>query len=308
MEAQRMRVLLAYDGSQGALQAADLVAAIAWPPDSIVRVVSVIEPTMVALTAWAGVVPDSSPEAESQVNDYYVGELAETVRRLSGPNRTVESAVLRGRPATTIVDDAGTFDADLVVVGSRGQGAIASLVLGSVSGEVIDHAPCPVLVARQSTMTRIIFATDGSPSATSAQDLLSRWPVFGGFPIRVVSVADVPHPWHTGIAPTMYAQVAEAFARDLEEAKNEHQRIADESATALRAAGLDATAETPAGDAAAEIIAAAARWDADLVVLGSRGRTGLTRLLLGSVARNVAHGSGASVLVVRDTGRTPGTE
>jgi nucleotide-binding universal stress UspA family protein len=54
------------------------------------------------------------------------------------------------------------------------------------------------------------------------------------------------------------------------------------------------------GDPAAEIIAGAEASGADLIVLGSRGLTGLTRLLLGSVARNVLSGSTASVLVVRD--------
>jgi len=56
----------------------------------------------------------------------------------------------------------------------------------------------------------------------------------------------------------------------------------------------------PPGDAAGEIIAVAEKRGADLIVLGSRGRTGLTRLLLGSVARNVLSGSTASVLVVHE--------
>jgi nucleotide-binding universal stress UspA family protein len=303
-----MRILLAHDGSSGAAQAADLVRTIAWPAHSIVRVVSAIEPTMVTLTPWAGGVADYSSEADRQINEYYKGELAETVQRLTGPNRTVESVVLRGRPATAIVDEAAAFGADIVVVGSRGHGAIASLVLGSVSGEVVDHAPCPVLVARQPTMYRIIFATDASPSATSAQAFLLHWPIFDGLPIRVVSVADVPHPWHTGIAPTMYRQVSEAFARDLEEAKKEHQRIAAESVAQLTAAGLDATADTPVGDAAAEVIAAGVNWGADLIVLGSRGRTGLSRLLLGSVARNIVHGSATSILIVHDNVRAGAVE
>jgi nucleotide-binding universal stress UspA family protein len=299
-----MRILLAHDGSSGATQAGDLVTAIAWPADSVVRVVSVIEPTMVALSAWAGGVADYSVDADRQITDYYTSELNDTVRRLTGPNRTVEGAVLRGRPATGIVDEARAFGADLVVVGSRGHGAIASLVLGSVSGEVVDQAPCPVLVARHSAMARVIFATDGSPSAESAQALLSDWPIFDGLPIRVVSVADVPQPWHTGIAPTMYAQVAEAFARDLEEAQREHRRIADESVERLRAGGRDAVADVRVGDAATEVIAAAVSFGADLTVLGSRGRTGLKRLLLGSVARNVVHGGSTSILVVRDAVRT----
>ena len=223
------------------------------------------------------------------------------VRRVEGLDRTVESAVLRGRAATSIVDEATTFGAGLVVVGSRGHGAIGSLILGSVSDEVVDHAPCPVLIARGSTVTRVVFATDGSAAAAFAHQVLTSWPMFRTVPVHVVSVADVPQPWYTGIAPTMYAQVIEAHVRDLEAATAEHQRIAAESVEALRAAGIEATETTLVGDAAAEIIAASATWGADLIVLGSRGRTGLTRLVLGSVARNVAHGSATTTLVVRDT-------
>jgi nucleotide-binding universal stress UspA family protein len=296
-----MRILLAYDGSNSAMQAADLVGAVTWPTDTTVRVVTVIEPTMVALTTWDAVGPDY-PEADDQITEYYKGELAGSVRRLASSGRSVESAVLRGRPATVIVDEARAFGADLVVIGSRGRGTITSLVLGSVSAEVVDHAPCPVLVARRPGVRRVTFATDGSPAAVSAQRLLSGWPIFGAVPVQVVSVADVPEPWHTGIAPTMYVQVMEAHARDLADAKLEHQRIATESVETLRAAGVDASAETAVGDAAAEIIAASETWVADLIVLGSRGRTGLARLVLGSVARNVAHGSSASILVVREVG------
>jgi nucleotide-binding universal stress UspA family protein len=296
-----MRVLLAYDGSRDAQQAANLVAATAWPPGSTVRVIGVIEPAVLAATAWPTAMPDYFAEADQQLTDYYTNELAEVVKRLEATERAVESAVLRGRPATAIVDEAAAFAADLVVVGSRGRGAIGSLILGSVSGEVVDHAPCPVLIARGSTVTRVVFATDGSAVAASAQQVLTAWPMFRSIPIRVVSVADVIEPWHPGIAPTMYAQVIEAQARDLEQARSDHERIANESAEALRGAGLDATAETRVGDAAAQIIAASVAWGADLIVLGSRGRTGLTRLVLGSVARNVVHGSATSTLVVRGT-------
>ena len=145
-----------------------------------------------------------------------------------------------------------------------------------------------------------VYATDESPSAQAAGALLSRWPIFDGLPIRVVSVADVARPWTTGIAPTMYGQVLDAYAADLRGAKKEHQRIAEDAATRLQESGREATAEMHAGDAAGEIIAVAEERGADLVVLGSRGRTGLTRLLLGSVARNVLSGSTASVLIVRD--------
>ena len=80
----------------------------------------------------------------------------------------------------------------------------------------------------------------------------------------------------------------------------EHERIATDAATRLRDGGRVVDVEVRAGDAAEEIIAVVEQQRADLVVLGSRGRTGLTRLLLGSVARNVLSGSTASVLIVRD--------
>lgn len=205
-----------------------------------------------------------------------------------------------GRAATTIVDEAQDFRADVVVVGSRGHGAIASLVLGSVSSEIVDHAPCPVLVVRQSGVSRVLLATDGSPSAAAALALLAQAHVLANLPVHVVSVAEVAGPWHSGIAPTMYRLAMDEHMRDLEDATAKHGLIAEAAATQLRAAGHEATVEVPVGDAAAEVIAAGDRWGADLIVIGSRGQTGLKRFLLGSVARNVSHGTKSSVLVVRD--------
>jgi nucleotide-binding universal stress UspA family protein len=92
----------------------------------------------------------------------------------------------------------------------------------------------------------------------------------------------------------------DVYAQDLEAAEAEHRRIAEDAATRLREAGHAIGVELRSGDAAAEVIAAAEAWPADLVVLGSRGRTGLARIVLGSVARNVVHGCSASVLVVRE--------
>jgi nucleotide-binding universal stress UspA family protein len=295
-----MRIIVAFDGSAAATDAVTLVAAVAWPSDSVLRVVSVIEPTQMAISGplypGVGLLTDVDEAITAYVNDALRG----AVERLRSPGRTVEGVVLRGRVASSIIEDARDFGADLVVVGSRGHGTIESLLLGSVSSEVVDHAPCPVLVARAGDLTGVVFATDGSPSAAAAERILSDWPVFDGMPIRVVSVADVVRPWTTGIAPTFYGEVLESYAADLRQAKEEHERIASEAAKRLRDHGRAADAEVRVGNAAAEIIDAVERQGASLAVMGSRGRTGLSRLLLGSVARNVLFGSAASVLIVRD--------
>lgn len=294
-----MRVLLAHDGSPGASQAAALAARVAWPDDSILRVVAVVEPVGTPLAArWTGS-PTPSAVVDEAITDYLQSVLADVVRSLAQPRRSVDSVLLRGRPANAIVDEADRFGADLVIVGSRGHGPVSSLLLGSVSAEVVDHASCPVLVARQTEIGRAVFATDDSPAARRAEALLSEWSTFADVPIRVVSVADVSLPWSTGIAPTMYQQVVDTYARDLEYAKSDHLRIVEESAARLREHNRDAEANVRAGDAASQIIAAAGEWNANLIVIGSRGRTGLARVVLGSVARNVLHGTQASVLVVR---------
>jgi nucleotide-binding universal stress UspA family protein len=263
-------------------------------------VVSVIEPILSPMSGPWDRGSVLSPELDAAITASANETLREVVERLASPARSVDGNVLRGRAASSIVDDARDFRADVVIVGSRGHGAIATLLLGSVSSEVVDHAPCPVLVARGRSLSQAVFATDDSPSAQAAEAILARWPVFAGLPIHVLSVAEVVHPWTTGIAPTMYGQVLDAYAAELRESKAQHQRIATDAAGRLRESGRRVDSEMRDGDAAGEIIAVAQKRGADLIVLGSRGRTGLTRLLLGSVARNVLSGSTASILVVHE--------
>jgi nucleotide-binding universal stress UspA family protein len=100
------------------------------------------------------------------------GTVHEARGRLTRPGLNVEAIVLRGRPATAIVDQARGMQADLVVVGSRGHGMIESMLLGSVSAEVIDHASAPVLVARGRRIERVVLGWDGSSCASRAADLL----------------------------------------------------------------------------------------------------------------------------------------
>jgi nucleotide-binding universal stress UspA family protein len=296
-----MRVLIAYDGSPGAEQSLRLADSIDWPADSTIRIASVIEPTLSFVGApMAGGFDIPPPEVDAEITAYQQEQVTKAAQSLRSDDRTVEGIVLRGRPATALVDEATRFGADLVMGGSRGHGTISRLLLGSVSAEVVDHAPCPILVSRTQSISRVIFAADGSAPSAAAETLLSTWPIFEHLPIDVVSVAEVVEPWHTGIAPTMYRQVLEAHTQDLAEAGAEHTRIADEATARLRAVGRQAEATLRKGDAAAEIIAAVADLGADLVVIGSRGRTGLTSVVLGSVARNVLHGSTASVLVVHE--------
>ena len=293
-----MRVLVAVDGSPPSLQARDLVARLPLPPASTIWLMSAYQvpidyaPTAPAMT-WIG--------AEDAIRD----QLAEEIERLAGPlrqaGRDVETVLVRGRPATEIVDQAQALDVDVIVLGSRGRGPLASMLLGSVSAEVADHAPCPVLVTRSDRISRLLVATDGSDLARTIPELLGRWGVFREMKADVVSVALPPDRTFEVLAEvyTLGAYPAEDHQLALER----HRRIAHETAERLTEAGIPATSSTLVGDVADEIISAAQRSGADLIVTGSRGLAGLDRLFLGSVARNVLLHAPCSVLVVRPTPR-----
>jgi nucleotide-binding universal stress UspA family protein len=215
-----------------------------------------------------------------------------------GHGVTGETAVLHGRPADAILDMAADFGPDLIVAGSRGHGPIATMLLGSVSAELVDRAPCPVLVARRAASDRVLIAYDGSSESKEAIALVSRRPFLGGEEASVISIAQPPVLWRSGITPSMYRQVISDYSGELTKLEAEYDQLATQAASQLKQAGVEAKAESRTGDPAHEILMAASRLGSDLVIVGSRGRTGLKRVVLGSVARNVLINAQASVLIV----------
>ena len=212
----------------------------------------------------------------------------------------VEPSLLRGRPASVIVDQARAMSADLIVVGHRGLGTWQSRLLGSVSAEVVDHAPCPVLVVRDDQLGPIVLADDGSPDARAASDIVCGWPVFRGLPVTVVGVVHDTFPSAAAVAPLMLEETMSRYSEGIQAERRMRTSGCDATVERLRAAGIDAVAEIRQGDPAHEIVTAAQSTGAGLVVLGTRGLTGLRRLIIGSVARNVLLSAQCSVLVVRD--------
>src|SRR3990172_7256857 len=142
-------ILIATDGSDEATTATRLVGAIAWPPETSFGVVGVV-PTWRDLVGmpFVAAVPTNVNELEAAqvVNPEAATKVAAELLARTG--RPVRSKVMRGRPADLIVQLAERYKADLVVLGSRGLGAFQAALLGSVSAEVVDRAPCPVLIGR----------------------------------------------------------------------------------------------------------------------------------------------------------------
>ena len=298
-----MRILLAVDGSVGSDRATELVSSLVLPAGSTVRVVSVQQPYVDVLAlSWGSV--GESPEAIESEEETESRHHREAIQRaevaLARPELAVEGFLLRGRAATAIVDEAKAMGAELVVVGSRGHGTIATMVLGSTAAEIVDHAPCPVLVGRGSTLGSVAFADDGSKTARSAERVLTDWSIFGGMPVSVITVAETAVPVAAGFTPGLYDQVLESYATSVDEARKEVQAEADSEVAKLAQAGHRAEPVILEGDPAGEICRYATEHGVGTLVLGTRGHTGLARMVLGSVARNVLLHAHCSVLIVRD--------
>jgi nucleotide-binding universal stress UspA family protein len=312
MDAHRrpaVRVLFATDGSRSADRARDLLARLPWPDGTRFSVVCALEARGELFSApWMAPSPLELDSVEAELLRHAEVTLDDAERTLARPGREVDRLTLRGRPASSIIEEAVAWRADLLVLGNRGHGPIASMVLGSVSAEVVDHAPCPVLVVRDAAIDSIVFADDGSAGAARAAAVLQTWPALHGLPVDVVAVAETSMPWSAGMAAGLYNEVVASYARDVDLAREATRAHAERSAEGLRSAGLTAVPHVLEGDPADRIVEFARSRAHALVVVGTRGHGGLTRLILGSVARNVLLQAHGSVLVVRETRNGPAAE
>lgn len=298
-----MRILLAVDGSVSSDRATELVSTFPLPPESVIRVVAVQQPFVDVLAlSWASVGErGTGDETEEEQAARHLKEAIERAEiTLKRPDLTLEGFLVRGRPASAIVDEAGAMEADLVVVGSRGHGTIATMILGSTASEVVDHAPCPVLVARSGTLGTVALADDGSESARAAESVVAAWPLFADREISVVGVAETGVPVAAGFTPGLYDQVLESYTRSVDDARQAVAETSQAVANRLSDLGRMATTVVLDGDPATEIVRHATERRTGTIVMGTRGRTGLARLLLGSVARKVLVHAPCSVLIVRE--------
>jgi nucleotide-binding universal stress UspA family protein len=176
---------------------------------------------------------------------------------------------------------------------------VESALLGSVSSAVVDHAEAPVLVARGDHVRSILLGEDGSPAGMAARDLVLGWPTFAGIPVRVVGVVDVAAPWRTGIAPTMFPAAMDLYTEMITNSRQTYSQVVSATVATLQAAGRTAEGELREGDPADQLVQAVHDIAGDLVVIGSRGHTGLSRIVMGSVAHSVLLHARCSVLVVK---------
>lgn len=208
--------------------------------------------------------------------------VAETTALLKALTLRGTVTMEKGQVAPAILAHAGGRGG-LVALGNRGLGNFDRFFLGSVSAQVTLHASCSVLVVKQPPrpIRRILLAVDGSKASNRAfQFLLSEWKPAkkGGIAVTVLYV----------LPPFAYSEVAVVGIT-----------LAHRYADKLAAAGYRVKEVYRPGDPADEIVAAAKRLGADLVVAGAKGLSAVGRFLLGSVSTKLVRHCPCSILVVR---------
>ncbi|MBI5162868.1 MAG: universal stress protein [Magnetospirillum sp.] len=183
-------------------------------------------------------------------------------------------------PYREILAGAEEVNADLLVLGRRGRRGLARMMLGDATAKVIGHAPCDVLVVPEAARlwSGILVAVDGSRFSDAAAVAAARMAQRTGAPLTVLSV-EVPD--HS------------------DSRRAEAGKTVDRVLRLLSQDGVKATGTVERGATAPTIVATAAAAGADLIVMGTHGRTGLGRLLFGSNAERVINQAGGSVLVVK---------
>ena len=196
-----------------------------------------------------------------------------------------------GTPAAVLLDAAEATGADLVVVGARGLGRLHEWFLDSVSHRVLAHATRPTLIVKQPIpeLQRVLLAMEGPEDAARLQRWLQHHPFQKPVQLTVISVVPTPH----GMTPVAIP----AFEPWGEVALQTSQALVDRVAGELTGTHYTAKGRAFSGDPLDVIVRESDTHD--LLVLGSHGRSGFNRFLLGSVSHSAAHRARGSVLVVR---------
>lgn len=301
---QKMKsILLATDFRAASSRAAEAAAQLAAAFGAHVNLLHVVDvlPTITVL--------------QHQYTEHAVDLLSQVSGQLAARKVDVTSMPLGiGSRADVIVRTANEAAADLIVIGA-GELTVADVYsAGSVAEAVVQHATQPVLAIRPGTapvrFAKILCAVDHSDvSRDGLQTAIGLAKACGGA-LVVVSVVP-PLRWFdkTSIVPPLQWFDGDDAIRTLQHANAEHDKNwraeFPRFLERVKFGNVPWNNEIRAGDPSAEIVAAAQKHQADLIVMGATGRSGVRRLLMGSVVRHVLRQLPCSLLTVRAHHETP---
>jgi len=284
------RILFPTDGSDGAATAFDHTLELARAHDATVYVLNVANTSRDSVTQIRGEVIDTlEREGETIVQ--------EAAERASARDVPTVTEVVQGEPYSTIVDYAPANDVDLIVMPTHGRSGLERFLLGSTTERVVRRSEVPVLTVRPDDdvsvrypYRNVLVPTDGSDPASAALDLAVGVVAADESALHLLSVVDV-----ASLGVDVRADIA---VDSLEESARDILEAAERTATT---AGVEpAATRVEFGTAIARVVRNYVdNNDVDLIVVGTHGRTGFDRYVLGSVTEKLIRTATVPVLTVR---------
>jgi nucleotide-binding universal stress UspA family protein len=291
-----MKAILALNGISPCGDVVKAVAARPWPSGSSFCLLNVLDPYPFVRA------PLLLDRAKASVRQ----NLESAAGCLRGLGGSVTTEIVLGNPRRGINAFARDWQADLVIVGSNELRDWERLVLGSTARSVLLHAPCSAAIVRPARGgadadveckkgMKILIATDGSEFSMAALRSVAERPWPAGSEVRVISV-----PEFLPLKEFSYLNAREVD--DLGRASEEEAAIcAAKGVEVLSGSTLKVYSNVPiVRDRTFQaILDEAEKWKADVIVLGSHGRSGFDRMVMGSVSESVALHARCSVEVIR---------
>lgn len=283
-----MTVVVGVDGSPSALDAVRMATMEALWRDCPLRIVHAF------IWPWMNVPlgPLQAGPVEGGLRHDAERLLAEALAVAQETSASIRAGtdLVTGAPAPVLLNAAR--DADLVVLGDRGLGGFSGLLVGSVAVQVAAHSTTPVLVAKnyRESLGPVVAGVDGSPRSASALDC-----AFQEADYRKVDLIAV-HTWTRPVSTGPGDMLLPVY--DLDAVQADEQAVLGEALAgrADRYPDVNVRQQVVHGHAAKTLIGHSS--EAQLVVVGSRGRGGFTGLLLGSVSQQVLHHAACPILIV----------
>ncbi len=278
--------IVGMDGSKHAVAALDWAAEAARGRNVEILVISAWQYPYIGLMPMAGSsIPAEGPEVQEAILKD-VQDIAATAAERTDATITATTAL---GPAAQVLLDA-MDDADLCVVGCRGRGGFARLLLGSVSHQLASHSPLPVVIVPEDgagNIAKVVVGIDNSPNSAAALEWALR---FAPAEAEIVAATAWEPPY---LGPD---RIDEALFLDIEA---DASAAFEEAVDAVEAAvGAEGRCVRAFDHGRAEHVLRDRSEDADLLVVGARGRGAVAATILGSVATRMLHDLACVTVVV----------
>jgi nucleotide-binding universal stress UspA family protein len=285
-------VVVGVDGSARALLAVEAAAAQAALHRRPLRIVHAMQWPALPVAG-----PPGTTEAPPMAFQTQAEAALSDAVRLAGkttPRVDMTSELLIGAPVPILL--AESRRAYRVVLGDRGVGGFAGLLTGSVAAQTAAHAACPVVVVRDEDRQTgpVVVGVDGSAASRRALDFAVEEAALRGADLVAV---------HTWLSPPLIGPAGMMpLAYDPPPVAAEERRVLAESLAGIAERYPDVVIRRESTPGAAAKVLRDRSRDAQLIVVGSRGRGGFAGLLLGSVSQDLIHHAACPVAVVRTAG------